>query len=320
MEIELRYEKSPEFKRALSDIGITETKGKRIITFHNKPQFELAKKSKIFLEDFFNLYNSSNFNRLRIEISGKKFEVNRFFNEPVLEYLSYYSYPEKKEIIRYLSNISNKYSKAELANKFSLFLVNMKKLSNSFAKDKLHQSIMPTLKALHKNTIPRAPHVKIQEFKCQESYAGFIRAIRSGTLTTAKVMVDGKERRMFFKSGAGTAESSILTKRENKSLGREKVFINEGFVSLAIDPTTLDIYAIRTEKGIHYGKPAVTRKKSQWITPEREQFMRKLVKSELTNYLNETYAKRTKRGRIIEPGIKRMKGIHRRMSTRPKPK
>lgn len=314
MKTEFKY--IPPFlpQEILQKIKIVEKNNIRTITFHNKEQLEFAKKSKDFLEDFLDFYGSSRIDKSRIKFGGKEFRPNVFFDTVLLEYLSNCAYTEKKEIINSLVKLSGKYSEIELANKFSLFLINLKKLSKSYAKDGLHKSIMPTLRSLYNNTIPREPHVIKFNKKCKETYSGFIRAIRSGTITTDKVVVDGKERRMFFKSLVGSTETDVFTKRENKSLKSKEIDLNEGHLELALDPITLDIYAIRTKDRIHFGTPA-EKLLGNWMPKDKEQFMKELVKTELEKHLNKVYAKR-KNGKVIVPGIQRMKETHRRMSSK----
>lgn len=316
MKTEFKY--TPPFlpQEILQKIKIVEKNNTRTITFHNREQLELAKKSIDFLEDFFDFYNSSRIDKSRIKFGGKEFKPSVFFDTTLLEYLSVCSHTEKKEITNYFVKLSGKYSEIELANKFSLFLINLKKLSKSFAKEGLHKSVMPTLKSLYSNTIPREPHVIDFNKKCKETYSGFIRAIRSGTITTAKVVVDGKERRMFFKSLVGSTETDVFTKRENKALRSKEIDLNEGHLELALDPTTLDIYAIRTKGGIHFGTPAEALV-GHWLPKDKEVFMKELVKTELEKHLNNVYAKR-KNGKVIAPGIQRMKETHRRMSSKAK--
>lgn len=316
MKTELIFKSTPFKSKTGQEIKVKQEHNKRIIIFRNKDQLEFAKKSTDFLEDFFDLYGSSRIDRTRIIFGGTEFKVSSFFDTSVLEYLSNYSYTEKKEIIDSLIKLSGKYSEIELANKFSVFLINLKKLSKSFAKDRLFKSIMPTIKSLYSNTIPREPHVIKFNNTCKETYSGFIRAIRSGTLTTEKVVVNGKERRMFFKSLAGSTETDILTKRENKSLRSKEIDLKEGYLELAIDPTTLEIYAIKTKDGIHFGTPA-EKLTGYWLSKNKEKQMKELLRTELERYLNMVYAKKEK-GKITIPGIRRMKETHRRMASKAK--
>ena len=314
MRTELIYRPSHLPATLQKETKIKEKNNTRILIFHNREQLGLAKKSINFLEDFFDFYDSSRLDKTRIKFGGKKFNIDDFFDSALLDYLNYCSHTEKKEIIDSLIKLSSKYSEIELANKFSLFLINLKKLSKSFAKDGLHKSIIPTLKSLYSNTIPREPHVMEFNKKCKETYSGFIRAIKSGTLTTDKVVVDGKERRMFFKSLVGSTETDVFTKRENKALRSKEIDLNEGHLELALDPNTLEIYAIRTKDGIHFGTPA-EHLIGHWLPKDKEKFMKEIVKTELEKHLNEVYAKR-KNGKIITPGIKRMKETYKRMSSK----
>lgn len=326
MKTELIYDSSLPFRVSPQTINIIEKNNKRTIIFYNEEQQKLAKKSIVFLEDFFDFYHSSRIDRSKIKIFGKKFNIRGFFDIPLLKYLSQCPHPEKKEIVSSLVRLSDKYSNIELANKFSVFLINLKKLSKSYASDKLHRSVIPTLKSLHTNTIPREPHIIEFNKKCNETYDGFVRAIRSGTITTAKVtMPDGTVRRMFFKSQVGSPENNILTKRENKELRSQKMNLGKGYLELAIDPLTLEIYAIKTKNGIHFGTPAEI-EKPFWMSKDKERFLKKLVKTELERHLDEVYAKRklmkgkkTKgKGKVVVPGIKRMKETYRRMSSKPR--
>ncbi len=325
MKTEFKYSPSLSLRKIIQEINITENHNTRTITFYNKKQLELAKKSKVFIEDFFDFYYSSRIDRSRIKIFGDEFKVQRFFDRPLLEYLSYCSHSEKKEIVSSLVKLSGKYSEIELANKFSLFLINLKKLSKSFIKDGLHKSVMPTLKSLHSDTLPREPHVIEFNKKCKETYSGFIRAIRSGTITTAKVVVDGKERRLFFKSQVGLPKTDILTKQENNTLKSHEISLNQGYLELAIDPVTLEIFAINTKNGVHFGEPAEKIIRN-WMPKKEEALMRELVKTELEAHLNRVYAKREYskgkkpigKGKVVVPGIKRMKETYRRMSSKPR--
>lgn len=303
-------------KLKTKSIKIQEKNNVRTIIFHDQTQFQLAKKSKDFLEDFFDFYGSNRLEKHRIMFGGKQFQATVFFDTALLNYLNNYSYTEKKEIINSLVRLSGKYSEIELANKFSVFLINLKKLSKAYAKDGLHKSIFPALRSLYSNTIPREPHIMEFNRACKETYAGFIRAIRSGTITTDKVIVNGKEIRMFFKSLAGSTGTDILTKRENKALrSKDEIDLMQGYKELAIDPKTLEIYAIRTKGRIHFGTPA-EKLPGHWLSQKNEKHLKELVKTELESHLNKVYAKKNAKGKIEVPGIQRMKETHRRMSSK----
>jgi len=62
---------------------------------------------------------------------------------------------------------------------------------------------------------------------CPSTYLGFMRALKSGTLYTAKIKINGKLKRVFIKTPIGQEEVDNF---------------HAGFNKLLIDPETMDVY------------------------------------------------------------------------------
>ena len=305
----------------LDNLSITQASSKTIFYFTNKDRYEHAQKSKDFISDFYEFYISRKDIVGLIKIRNNSIDFGELLNKDVLNYLNQTSYFEKKEIIKALNNLAKKYSGLELANKLSLFLITLKNISKKYAHEKKHESLLNTIKTLEKGRLLKEQFISASTKEsrksqaCRETYLGFIRAIRSNTLTTAKVIVNGKEIRMFIKSPAGIPNMPIITKSDIKQLKKETRILTAGYNQLGIDPRTFEIYKITTRSGKHYGEIA---KPDNDLTPREKTVVKELLKKELNEHLDRIYAKRETSGKILVPGIKRMKKTYKRMASKAK--
>lgn len=87
---------------------------------------------------------------------------------------------------------------------------------------------------------------KTYEKTCNNTYKGFYRALKAGTLQTTKVMIDGKLTRVFIKNSTGNYGNIS---------GTNKLFI---------DPNNLNVYAFKSDK---YGKIKSIEKKIDFKNP-----------------------------------------------------
>lgn len=313
MNIELLYKKKIKIRPDSPILNIKNSKSKTLFIFSDREGFNFANNSKDFLNDFYNLINSrEEFKNTKLR--NAELSLERLFSKEVLGYISKTPYQERQNIISSLQSLSQTHSGAVLSNKASQFMVSLKRLSRQYNIEGVHTPLTNTLKTLHKDTLLRETyiHTPIENQACKESYLGFIRAIRAGTLTTAKVMIDGKETRVFIKSAAGTAIDPNISKSAITHLKNKTRDLNVGYNTLAIDPHTLKFYTITTKGKKHYAEKATQ------ITDLRKKDRVKiesLLKTELKNHLNQVYAKRNEKGEIVVPGIRRMKELHERMKT-----
>jgi hypothetical protein len=281
--------------------------------FFNKEKYELALTSKDFISDFYEFLMSRKEVLGSLKIRGQFLDFEKIFSNEVLDYVNNMHYIERKEIIKSLNKLSQKYNGLELANKLSLFLVNLKKLSKQYKIEGKHTPIQRIIKTLESGRLIREEYLLSppRNQSCKESYLGFLRAIRANTLTTAKVTVDGKEKRMFMKSSAGVAENPHISKQDIRHLKDKIRTLNNGHNPLAIDPDTFELYEITTKSGKHYAQKSTP---VNDLVPKDKEAVKKLLRTELKGHLDKIYAKRDNVGKILVPGIERMKKIHKRMS------
>jgi len=282
--------------------------------FFDKEKYELALTSKDFISDFYDFLISRKEIIGSLKIRRQPLDFGRLFTNDVLSYINNMHYLERKEIIYSLKALSQKYKGLELSNKISLFILNLKKFSKQYVVEGKHAPIKRVIKTLDGDRLLREEYLLSppKNQACKETYLGFIRAIRANTLTTAKVIVDGKEKRMFMKSSAGVAEKPIISKQDIKHLGEEFRVLDNGHNPLAIDPETFELYEITTKAGKHYGQKSTPEND---LTPKDKEMVKGLLKKELKEHLDRIYAKRDISGKIITPGIERMKKTHKRMTS-----
>lgn len=286
-------------------------------TFYDSEKFKLAEGAKDFISEIYSFYTRNNLER-HSKIRELSFNFGKFLSNDVLVYMNKIPHSEKKEIISGINNLSKKYTDIKLSNKFSQFTMAVKKLSKQYVAENQYSSIIPTMKSLYLNTLAREEYLYSppRNQACRESYLGFIRAIRSNTLTTAKVIVNGEEKRFFFKSGAGVLENPFITKQDVMQLNKSARSLNVGYNPIAFDPETLSLYEVTTKGKKHYAKEL---KPSNNLLPKDKKAVQELLKKELRNHLDNIYAKKNVSGKVVVPGIKRMKNIKKRMS-KPKPR
>jgi len=114
-----------------------------------------------------------------------------------------------------------------------------------------------------------------------------------------------------MKSSAGVAENPQISKQDIRHLKDKIRTLNNGHNPLAIDPDTFELYEITTKSGKHYAQKSTP---VNDLVPKDKEAVKKLLRTELKGHLDKIYAKRDNVGKILVPGIERMKKIHKRMS------
>lgn len=296
-------------------IEIIETPQKTTFKFFDQEKYDLALKSKDFICDLYEFLVSRPAVSNQIRIRGERLDFGKLFKKETLVYLNKIHYLEKKEIISSLYDLSRSHQNLDLANRLSLFIINLNKLSKLYKQDGIYYPITRTLADIKKGRLLIERFISFKTQACKESYLGFIRAIRSNTLTTAKIIVNGKETRMFVKSPVGNLDFPTITKKEISQLKKETRSLDNGYNQLAIDPITFELYEVYTAAGKHYGEIA---KGGTDLMPKEKKLVINLLKKELKGHLDNIYAKRDATGKIVNPGIQRMKETHRRMASKAK--
>jgi hypothetical protein len=296
-------------------ITIKTTSEKIVFCFYNKDTYNLALKSKDFIFSLYAFVESQKDIKHLIKIRSMSLNYGRLFDNFLLEYFSKIPYSEKQEIIASLRRLSRKYSGLELANKLSLFLLNLKNLSKKYNLERQYISPIETLKTLERGRLLREKFILTTTQACKETYLGFIRAIKSNTLTTAKIIINGKEQRVFIKSPVGVSKDYAIKTSEITHLKEDTRSLLNGFNQLAMDPKTFKLYEITTIDGKLHGTPTLPLND---LMPKEKRLVKELLEKQLKEHLNNLYAKRNKEGKVIVPGIKRMKETHKRFKAKHK--
>ncbi|MFA5746085.1 MAG: hypothetical protein WCX82_02005 [archaeon] len=186
---------------------------------------------------------------------------------------------ELESIKKYLLTISPNYSKKFYsivkefnANQLAVLLETIR----SFRKqERPANQLIREIKDIHKGIFPRHISYKTEYTSgCLETYSGFIRALNSGTLYTAKVKINGELKRVFIKTPIG----HVYKNSSN----------NQGFLSFAIDPETMNVYSYRfNEKGkIHNGSLEEVYNFKEYETQMVEQYSDESKTNFKQNYLD----------------------------------
>lgn len=233
-----------------------------------------------------------------------KFLITNITPEP-----SYFKSKNKRSIDRFFENFNEKEiieikqiildilkNKKNLENKKSLvnLLIHTShlKLENKKEYKRNFFSQLKNLKEgffLH-NTISSNSFKKT----CNDTYAGFYRALKAETLQTTKVLIDGKLTRVFVKNWHG---------EHNYLMGWNELFIN---------PETLNVYAFKTDqfgKITDFKKKIDFKKDSIVIYPKSKKIAINFRK-ELYETIKRRYFKNKKpicfnRKKVVSPKIKR---------------
>lgn len=124
---------------------------------------------------------------------------------------------EQKEIVRIIENFNINQLSSVLEN--IRYNLEHQREFNSFLRD---------TRDIQKGRFLKKPRARVDSPVCIDTYIGFMRALKEGTLYTAKLKIDGKLKRVFIKTPIGNANDLNL---------------DFGFSRLAIDPETLNVYS-----------------------------------------------------------------------------
>lgn len=159
--------------------------------------------------------------RQKILFKDREYDILDLELERIKEYLR--TIPNTERIVIY--NAVKEFN----ANQLSVFLETIQNFRKS---EKPAKQLIVEIKNIKKGLFPKYLNYKTTYTSgCLETYTGFIRALNSGTLYTAKVKVDGKLKRVFIKTPIG----HVNVNHSN----------NQGFLSFAIDPETMNVYSYR---------------------------------------------------------------------------
>jgi hypothetical protein len=173
-----------------------------------------------------------------LEIEGTekaKYKLDKFFeSSKIYDYLNKATRIDRQktiEIIKY-------FNANELLNFLQTIRVNSeittsRKITNIANDIKNHKFIKTTVDSSQK--IYDKPQIEIV---CQQTYGGFLRALKTNTLYHITAEIDGRPKALFVKTQIGELPSLKQYSREVLVLG--------GYNVLAIDPETLNVYSFRT--------------------------------------------------------------------------
>lgn len=161
----------------------------------------------------------------------------KYFNidlESAKPHLQEISKDNQKEIVNLLISFNE--------NQLALFLENIKfdlKYSPDFKK------LLQDTRDIKRGKFPKKIRFTTEYSRgCINTYIGFMRALKSGTLYTAKIKINGKLKRVFIKTPIGSTNNFNLV---------------AGFYRVAIDPETMDVYSLQNKKNGKIDESGITK-------------------------------------------------------------
>lgn len=213
------------------------------------------------------IVNSVSSNQL--SFGEQQYNPEQFQTSNFLKYLDSFS---KKEI-----EVLKTIIKSKESNRITLVLETISYFYR-FKKNNPKQ-LLNEIARIEKGYLPKFTYSDKTYKFCEETYFGFLRALRTNTLYTTKVEIHGKLKRVFIKSPIG-------------KLSKQDI----GYHRLMIDPETFRVYTFRTDdKGKIISesiKPPVVDLRNKGIADPRylelEDFKKQFTK-DMIYYLDKTY-------------------------------
>jgi hypothetical protein len=121
---------------------------------------------------------------------------------------------------------------------------------------------------------------------CDQTYNGFLRALKNNTVYFVPVVINGEKKIFLGKTGAGDQiQNAMVWSKTRKQLFNQSLF---GFNTLLLDPLTLDVYSFKNNKT--RGLPAIKKRytyKDIIFTPRGSTHIIREIKKEIPHYIFE---------------------------------
>jgi len=240
-------------------------------------------------------------------IEEAKYKLEYFFENPrVYEYLSKISMIERQKIISKIS----KYNPTELLKFLQITIAN--------ANIKNPRKLSTLVEEIPKKKLLKTIHVSrsiSEKDVCQQTYGGFLRALKTNTLYHITAEINGRPKALFVKTPIGELPQNNQYSNDPLLLG--------GYNTLAIDAENLNVYSFKTNE---LGKldqsslklvmdyknlESYLKEERRFLAPKVRELAKRFQK-ELHEFLDRRYH----RNNI--PGVQRIKKTHERFRVKPK--
>jgi hypothetical protein len=275
-------------------------------------------KDQLFFGKLRNVYiydeRSANIDSNLKEIDGiekARYNLNSFFeNLEIYDFLNNIPRIERQKTIE----IINKYNANELLH----FLQTIKANSKITNKRKLYNIAIDIKNHKFIKTVDISKQLK-PEFKpeivCQQTYGGFLRALKTNTLIHITAEINGRPKALFVKTQIG--ELPFL-----KQYSKDPLLLG-GYNVLAIDPENLNVYSFKTLKSGKIDHESIKQvmdyknlenylKHDRKYLAQEARTLAKKFQKELYRKLDKMYHK----AKI--PGTQRIKKTYERFKVKPK--